>query len=188
MTTHPSKTPKKEKEKRQSPEARQEALRYNQMMYGPTAHERRALARKVHQGAAYLKHPKFLALMAAFRKGDEFKFEVTDKGKTYLIAASGTHLHFDGKTLFYSRSSNRYEDHLLMDRATLLQYQSVDAIVHLVAAVLRSLPGLEALPLSSLGPQLFYGPDPLDANLAEQGPNLMIGSFKHGRVQDKPRK
>lgn len=187
MTTSGN-APKKPKEKRQTPAERQEALRYNQMMYGPTAGERRAIARKVHQGAAYLQHPKFVALMSAFRKGAAFRFEVTEKAKTYTLSAEGAHLCVDGKVLFYSRPSNRHEDHLLLDRAVLLQYQTVDAVLQFAAAVMRSQPDLEAQPLSSLGSQLFYGPDALDADLDSQGSNLMIGAYRHGRIVEKPRK
>lgn len=177
MTTS-AKAPKKEKAKKQTPEERQAALRYNHMMYGPTAGEFRPPAKKVNYGAAYLDHPKFQGLMAAFKKGTAFKFDVTAKDKTLTIATDGEHIAFDGKTVFYSRPSNRHEDHLLMDRVTTVQYQTTDALVHLVFAVLRTFPELASHTLSYRHNQFFWDAETLEAGVVEHGPNLLIGSFK----------
>jgi len=186
MTATPGK-PKKVKEKKQTPEERLQALRYNHMMYGPTAGEVKPTPKKVNLGAAYLDHPKFQALMAAFKKGTAYKFDVTQKGKLWTIATDGTHLTFDGKIIYYSRTSNRYEDHLLLDRAAAIQYQGNDALVHLAVAVLRSLPELGTPQLGFMNHQFYYGAEPLEAGIAEQGPNLLIGSFKHMKVQERPK-
>ena len=69
MTATPGKARKKEKEKRQSPEERLEAMRYNHMMYGPTPGEIRPISKKVKYGASYLNHPKFNDLMNSFKNG-----------------------------------------------------------------------------------------------------------------------
>ena len=98
--------------------------------------------------ALYLERNKL-----AFKKGTAFQFDVTDKGKVFTVATDGTQILFDGKSLFYSRPSNRHEDHLLLDRSILLQYQSSDALVHLASAVLRSLPELGAPQLSFINQQ-----------------------------------
>jgi hypothetical protein len=185
MAASPEKPPKKEKVKKQTPEERQEALRYNHMMYGPTAKELRPAAKKVNYGAAYLSHPKFQALMAAFKKGTSYQFDVTDKGKVYTIATDGSHLNFDGKTIFYSRPLNRYEENLLLDRSSALQYQTVDAFIHLAFAVLRSFAELGAPQLSYLNHQFYYGAVTLDTGIEEQGPNLLIGPYRHSKVTDK---
>lgn len=188
MTAAPGKAPKKEKEKKQTPEERLEALRYNHMMYGPTAGEMRPAAKKVNFGTAYLNHPKFQSLMAAFKRGSAFKFEVTDKGKVYTVSTEESHLSFDGKVIYYSRHLNKYEDNLLLDRAAVLHYQGIEAFVHLAFAVLRSFPELGAPPLSYLQSQFYLGGETLDAGIAEQGTNLLLGSFKHSKVLEKPRK
>ena len=188
MTATPGKAPKKVKEKRQSAAERQEALRYNHMMYGPTAGELRSAAKKINYGAAYLSHPKFQSLMAAFKKGTSFQFDVTDKGKTLTIATDGSNISFDGKTIYYSRPVNRYEENLLLDRTATTQHQTVDALVHLVFAVLRSLPELGAPPFYYLSRQFYLGTETLEAGIAEQGPNLLIGSFRHSKVHEPTRK
>jgi hypothetical protein len=188
MTAAPGKTPKKEKVRGQTPEQRLEALRYNQMMYGPTAGEARPAARKQNLGASYLKHPKFQSLMAAFKKGTAFQFEVTDKGKAYTVATDGTQILFGGRTLYYSRPLNRHEDNLLLDRTSAIAFQTTDALVHLAVAVLRSLPELGTHQLSHLNQQFYYGAEPLESSLAELGPNLLIGSFRHQKVVEKGRK
>lgn len=186
MTSSPEKTPKKARP--QTPAERQEALRYNQMMYGPTAGERRPTAKRLLFGTPYLQHPKFQSLLAAFKKGTSFQFEVTDKGRSLAIATDGSHITFDGRVLFYSRPSNRFEEHLLLDRSVAVQYQSLEALVHLVFAVLRSLPELDGPQLTYLNKQFFLGPDTLDTGLAEQGSNLMMGTFRHAKVQAQGRK
>ncbi|GLH70993.1 hypothetical protein GETHPA_25260 [Geothrix rubra] len=188
MTAAPGKAPKKEKEKKQTPEERLQALRYNHMMYGPTAGEMRPAAKKVNYGTAYLNHPKFQSLLAAFKKGTAFSFEVTDKGRAYPIATGESHLSFDGKVVFYSRHLNKYEDHLLMDRSVAVHCQGIEAFVHLVFAVLRSFPDLEGPALSYFQNQFYLGGDTLDAGIAESGPNLLLGSFRHGQAAEKARK
>lgn len=188
MTAAPGKAPKKEKEKKQTPEERLQALRYNHMMYGPTAGELRPAARKVNYGTAYLSHPKFQALLAAFKKGTAYRFDVTDKGRPYPIATEESQLSFDGKVIFYSRHLNKYEDHLLLDRSAALHYQGVEAFVHLVFAILRSFPELEGPALSYFQGQFYLGGDTLDAGIAESGPNLLLGSFRNGKAAEKPRK
>lgn len=188
MTAASGKAPKKEKVKRQTPEERLAALRYNHMMYGPTAGEARPAPKKVNLGGAYLNHPKFQALMSAFKKGTSYQFDVTDKGKVYTIATDGTQILFDGKTLYYSRPSNRHEEHLLLDRSVAIQYQAVDALVHLAVAVVRSMSELGSPQLGFLNHEFVYGSEPLEAGIAEQGPNLLIGSFKHQKVVEKTRK
>lgn len=185
MTATPGKSPKKAKEKKQTPAERQEAMRYNRMMYGPTAGEFRPAARKVAYGSAYLQHPKFQDLMTAFKKGLSYRFEVTDKGKLCPIATDGSHISFDGRVLFYSRPANRFEEHLLLDRTVAVQGQSYEALVHLVFAVIRSLPELEAPPLAYLNRQFHLGAETLEEGIPAQGPNLLIGSFRHSKVQEK---
>jgi hypothetical protein len=180
--------PKKAKEKKQTPEERLQALRYNHMMYGPTAGEMRPAAKKVNYGAAYLNHPKFQGLLEAFKKGTAFRFEVTDKGRAYPIAAEESQLSFDGKVIFYSRHLNKYEDHLLLDRTAALHFQGIEAFVHLVFAVLRSFPECEGPALSYFQNQFYLGGETLDAGIAEAGPNLLLGSFRHGKAAEKPRK
>ncbi len=188
MTAPAGKAPKKPKEKRQTPEERQKALRYNHMMYGPTAGEARPTAKKVQHGSAYLQHPKFQALMAAFKKGLTYRFEVTDKGRSYPIATEESQISFDGKVLYYARPSNRHEDHLLLDRVVALQNQTTDALVHLVFAVLRSLPELDTPPLTYLNRQFYLGAISLDTDIDREGANLLMGSFKHQRVVEKGKK
>ena len=188
MTATPGKAPKKEKEKRQTPEERREALRYNHMMYGPTAGEMRPAAKKIIYGSAYLNHPRFQSLMTAFKKGTAYQFEVTDKGKTYTISTDESLISFDGKVIYYSRPLNRHEENLLLDRTVLLQYQSNDALIHFAFALSRSLSDLGTPQLSYLNHQFYYDNQTLDAGVAEQGPNLLLGSYKHNKAQEKARK
>jgi hypothetical protein len=187
MTAKPEKAPKKEKAKKQTPEQRLEAMRYNRMMYGPTAKEMKPAVKKVNYGAIYLNHPKFQSLMTAFKKGAAFKFEVTDKAKTHIIATDGSDISFNGKTIFYSRPMNRYEDHLLLDRVSMTQYQTTDALIHLAFAVLRSIPELAGHSLVYMQHQFYYGAEPLEDGITERGPNLLIGSYRHSKAQEKAR-
>lgn len=163
------------------------AARYNHMMYGPTANEQRSVRKKVNLGGPYLQHPKFLGLMTAFKKGTAFRFEVTDKGRTFEVATDGSQILFDGKVLFYSRPCNRFEEHLLLDRSTVLQFQTTDALIHLAAAVMRSLPELEARPLTSINQQVYYGADPMDADLEKHGPNMLVGAYRHAKATERAR-
>jgi hypothetical protein len=187
MTAASGKAPKKEKVKRQTPEERQETLRYNRMMYGPTAGEFRPVVKKVDYGASYLLHPKFQGLMAAFKKGSEAQFNVVDKGKSFTISTQEAQILFDGKVIYYSRSLNKYESDLLLDRAAALQFQAVDAFVHLAIAILRSLPELGVPQLSFKNNEFHYGPEKLEAGIAEQGPNLLIGAYRNGAAKEKTR-
>jgi hypothetical protein len=188
MTATSGKAPKKDKPKGQTPEERLQLMRYNHMMYGPTPGEARTVAKKVNYGASYLGHPKFQGLMAAFKNGTSFKFDVVDKGKVCTISTDGSHLSFNGKVLYYSRALNRYEDHLLLDRTVATQFQTLDALVHLVFAVIRSFPELGAAPFYYMSHQFFEGPETMEASVPSQGPNLLLGSFRHTKVQEKARK
>jgi len=178
MSESSTKAPKPEKLKPQSAERRQEALRYNQMMYGPTSGERRPVVKKVDYGAPYLAHPKFVALMHAFKSGTEAQFSVTFKEQAYPITTDGTHILFDGKVVFYTRPLNKYERHLLVDRAALMQYQGIDPFVHLVFAVLRSIPEATDQTLTYQNAQFWNGAETLDIGIAQHGPNLMMGVFR----------
>lgn len=188
MTSTPAKPPKKEKAKRPSPEKLAEGLRYIHMMYGPTAGEQKLVARKLNLGAPYLSSAKFQALMAAFTKGEANQFSVTDKGRSYVIATDGSQILFDGKTLYYSRPLNRYEDNLLMNRVTMTQYQTTEAFIHLAVAVLRSLPDLGQVQITYVNHKFYLGSETLEVAAAEQGPNLLIGSFRHKKVHEGVRK
>ena len=185
MTKDSAKPPKKEKKKPRTAEERAEAARYSQMMYGPTAGEMRTVAKKIDFGAPYLKHPKFQGLMAAFRNGSTFQFNVADKGRSFTISTDGQHILFEGKVLFYSRDLNKHERSLLLDRQTLPQYQSIEAFVHLVFAVPRSLPELGPTLLSYRNNEFFLGAEELGAGMPEQGPNIMIGTYKPHSVKPK---
>jgi hypothetical protein len=188
MTALTGKLPKKEKEKRQTPEERLQALRYNHMMYGPTAGEMRPASKKTNYGATYLKHPKFQSLMTAFKKGTAYQFDVIDKGKVCSISTDGSHISFEGKVIYYSRPLNKHEENLLLDRVAMVQFQTTDAFVHLAFAVLRSLPELGTHQMSFMNHQFYYGLETLEAGVADQGPNLLVGSYKHQKVQEKARK
>lgn len=188
MTTIAKKAPKKEKEKRQSPEDRLEALRYNQMMYGPTAGELRSAPKKINYGASYLKHPKFQSLMTAFKNGLEYEFNVTYKNRIYPISTDGSRILFDGKTIYHCRPLNKYEHNLYMDRASMIQYEANEALVHLAFAVLQNFPELGTPQLSYMHNQFYYGSETLKVGVVEQGPNLMIGTFRHIKAQEKNRK
>lgn len=188
MTSTPAKPPKKEKAKRPSPEKLAEGLRYIHMMYGPTAGEQKLVARKLNLGAPYLSSAKFQALMAAFTKGEANQFSVTDKGRSYIIATDGSQILFDGRTLYYSRPLNRYEDNLLMNRVTMTQYQTTEAFIHLAVAVLRSLPDLGQVQITYVNHKFYLGSETLEVAAAEQGPNLLIGSFRHKKVHEGVRK
>lgn len=187
MTAVPGKAPKKEKPKKQTPEERLLAMRYNHMMYGPTAKEAKPVQKKLIYGSPYLNHPKFQNLMTAFKKGTAFQFEVTDKGRTYIIATDGSDISFNGRTIYYSRPMNKYEDHLLLDRKGMTQYQTTDALVHLAFAVLRSLPELGETSLSYTQHQFFHGGETLEDGMAEHGPNQLMGSYRHSKVQENPK-
>jgi hypothetical protein len=188
MSAPADKAPKKEKVKRQTPEERLEAMRYNHIMYGPTDLERRLAPKKIDYGTPYLKHPKFLSLIAALRKGAAFQFEVTAADKVFTIATEGGQVTFNGRVIFYSRALNRYEDNLLLDRISASQFQTTDAFIHLIFAILRSFPEMGPVQLQHQRHRLYYGMEALESTDSNQGSNLLIGSFKHTKVQEKPRK
>lgn len=144
--------------------------------------------KKINFGSSYLSHPKFQNLITAFKNGTSFKFDVTDKSKTYTISTEESHILFDGKVIFYSRPLNKYEDNLLLDRASTIQYQGVDALVHLAFAILRSFQELGTPQLSYLQNQFYYGSETLEFGMNEQGPNLLIGSYKHTKTHEKAKK
>ncbi len=178
MVAASGKPPKKEKAKHQTPEQRLAAMKYNHMMYGPTAGELRPVSKRIDFGAAYIKHPKFQSLMTAFKGGTEFQFNVTHKDKSYTVSTDGVHIFFDNKVVYYSRALNRFERNLLLDRTVMLQYQTMDAFVHLAFAVLRALPELGTPLLSYRNNEFYFGAEGLDVGIPEQGPNLMIGAYK----------
>lgn len=188
MTELSQKAPKKEKDRRQTPAERQELMRYNHMMYGPTTNEAKSTLKKIDYGISYLKHHKFQSLMTAFTKGTTYQFEVTAEGKPCSVATDGSDISFNGKTIFYSRPLNRHEDNLLLDKASMLQFQTTDALVHLAFAVLRSLPELGSHPLLYSNHRFYYGAEALESVPAEQGSNLLIGTYKHSKSPTKTRK
>ena len=185
MSTTPEKPIKKEKAKRQTPEERLKSLQYNHMMYGPTAGEVRPTAKKVDYGAPYLKHAKFLTLMTAFKQGVSSEFNVSEKNKSYTISTDGTHILFNKIIIYYSRSLNKYECSLLLDRSAAIQYQSIDAFVHLALAVLRSLPELGTPQLRFANKEFYYGTEKLETGIAENGPNLLIGPYRNNLSKEK---
>ena len=188
MTETDKNPPRKTKEKKQTPEERLAALRYNRMMYGPTPNERRPVPKRVDYGAPYLHHPKFQSLMTAFKNGSDYQFSVSDKGKTYAVSTHESEILFDGKMIYYCRSLNRHENSLLMDRASLVLYQANEALVHLAFAVLLYFPEIGKPLLTYARNAFFYAEGPLGANIEKEGPNLMIGVFKHNKAQEKPRR
>jgi hypothetical protein len=185
MTGNTEKAPKKVKEKKQTPQERLEAMRYNHMMYGPTEGELKMAPKKIDFGASFLKHPKFQSLMTAFKNGTAFKFDVTTNGKISTISTDGSHISFDTKVLFYARSLNKYEDNLLLDRGSAVQLQSTDAVVHLVFAVLRSLPELGEPPFSYMHHKFYQGTGSLETSATDQGSNILIGPYKHNKTHEK---
>ena len=183
MTLNPEKAPKKVKEKKQTPEERLEALRYNHMMYGRTEREMTLKPKKVDYGASFLKHPKFQSLMSAFKNGTAFKFDITIGDQLFSVDTDGSHISYDGKILCYSRPLNKFEDNLLLDRTTAIKLQATDAAVHLMFAVLRSLPELADHQLTYQHREFYHGASPLDAIAEDQGSNLLLGCFRHNKVK-----
>jgi len=186
MTGNPEKAPKKIKEKKQTPQERLEAMRYNHMMYGPTEGELKLVPKKIDFGASFLKHPKFQSLITAFKNGTAFKFDVTANARMFSIDTDGSHISFDGKVIFYSRPLNKYEDNLLVDRASAIQLQSTDAAVHLVFAVLRSFPELGEPQIQYLHHKFYHGAGTLETSANEQS-NLLIGPYKHNKTHERIR-
>jgi hypothetical protein len=158
------------------------------MMYGPTEGELKLAPRKIDYGVSYLKHPKFQSLMTAFRKGAEFKFDVTASGKVFTISTDGSHIHVNNKVVFYSRVLNRYENNLLLNKATAIQNATSDVLVHLVFAVLRSFPELTGHPVNYLNKKFYIGSVAMDTGAVEEDANLLLGSFKHNNTLEKPRR
>lgn len=187
MDAKPEDAPKKAKRKGQTPQERLEHMRYNYLMYGRTQTERKLAPKPVDYGASYLKHPKFQALMAAFRKGTAFSFEVKANGATTTIATEDSQITFAGKVLFYSRSLNRYEDNLFLDRTLAVRVQESDPAVHLVFAVIKSFPEMEAPGLLFLYHKFYLGNESLDSAPAGEGTNLLVGRFAHSKTSERPR-
>lgn len=187
MDTKPEKAPKKTKDKGLTPQERLAHMRYNHLMYGRTQTELKLAPKPVDYGASYLKHPKFQALMAAFRKGASFSFEVTANGNAITIATEDSRITFGGKQLFYSRPLNRYEDNLFLDHTTAVRVQESDPAVHLVFAVLKSFPEVQPPGLLFLYHKFYLGNDSLDSTPVGEGTNLLIGPFKHSKASERPR-
>lgn len=185
MAEIPEKAPKKVKEKRQTPQERLAALRYNQMMYGRTVGEQSLAAKIIDYGAPYLKHPKFQGLMKAFKNGMSFKFDISANGKVSTVETDGSQILYNGKILFYARPVNRYEDNLLLVRAAAAQLQDIEAVVHLVFAVIRSLPDLEPGQLTYSHHQFYQGLDTLASSPENLGPNMTLGSYQHTKVHER---
>jgi hypothetical protein len=183
MSPESAKAPKKIKDKKQTPEQRLEALRYNHMMYGRTEGEMSLKPKKVDYGASFLKHAKFQSLMTAFKNGTSFKFDITMGEKVFTVATDGSHISYDNKILCYSRPLNKYEDNLLLDRLIAIKLQGSDAAVHLVFAVLRSLPELSDHQLTYQHHEFYHGAVSLDSIPEEQGSNLLLGAFRHSKVK-----
>ena len=188
MAEATKKAAKKVKEVKQTPEARLEAMRYNHMMYGPTEGELKLAPKKVNYGASYLKHPKFQSLVTAFRNGNAFKFDILTDGKLITIGTDGTHLQYDGRTLFYTRPMNKHEDNLFLDRATAIQVQSQDAAVHLTFAVLRSFPELGEPELTYQHHKFYNNTGALEFDTSDQTTNLMLGPIKSHKTPEKVKK
>ena len=187
MTETPGKSPKRIKDYKPTPEQRQANMRYNQMMYGPTAGELKHTPKKIDFGASYLKHPKFQSLLTAFRRGAAGKFEVTANGAICTIATDGTQITFNEKTIVYTRPLNKHMDNLFLDRASAVQLQGTDAVVHLVFAVLRSFPELGEPQLQYQYHKFYQGTESLETGPTGPGSNLMIGAFKHSKPLERPR-
>jgi hypothetical protein len=192
MAELPEKAPnkikeKRIKEKRQTPEQRLAALRYNQMMYGRTQGEQVLAPRTVDYGASYLKHPKFQSLIKAFKNGTAYTFDITSGGRVSSISTDGAQILFGDKILFYSRSLNRYEDNLVLVRAAAVQCQGNEAAVHLIFAVIRSFPELEPGQLTYSRHQFYAGLGTLASSSEDQGPNMPLGSYKHTKVHERVR-
>jgi hypothetical protein len=187
VDTKPEKAPKKVKEKGRTPQERLEHMQYNHLMYGRTRTEMKLVPKPVDYGASYLKHPKFQALMTAFRKGTAFSFEVKANGAATTIATDESQITFGGKELFYSRPLNRYEENLFLNRTNAVRLQESDPAVHLVFAVLRSFPELEHHGLLFLYHKFYQGNESLDSSPTGEGTNLLIGPFQHSKVTERPR-
>lgn len=187
MDTKPENAPKKAKGKGRTPQERQEHMRYNHLMYGRTRTELKLAPKSVDYGASFLKHPKFQALMAAFRKGAASSFEVTANGVATTISTADSQITFGGKELFYSRPLNRYEENLFLNRTTAVRVQESESAVHLVYAVLKSFPEMAAPGLLYLYHKFYLGNESLDSTPTGEGTNLLIGAFTHGKESERQR-
>ena len=56
-------------------------------------------------------------------------------------------------------------------------------MVHLVFAVLRSLPDLADHQLTYQHHEFYHGVSPLDAIAEDQGSNLLLGIFRHNKTK-----
>lgn len=181
MADFPSNAPKPAKDRK--PTAQE--LHTNSLLYGPTGREQKPVAKKVDYGAAYLDHPKFQALIKAFRNGAPYRFEVSSAGRAYAIATANSEITVNGRVLCYSRPLNRSVDNLLLDRTTAVQLQDADPVVHLVFAVVRSFPELDAGPFTYLRRRFFHAGVALDAMPEEEGPNLLLGAFHNAKFRER---
>ena len=187
MSAKPEPAPKKTREKGRTPQERLEHMRYNQIMYGRTQTELKHAPKPVDYGASYLRHPRFQALITAFRKGTAASFEVTANGNTTLIATDGSQISFGGKTLFYSRPLNRHEENLFLDRTAAVRLQESDPAVHLVFAVLKSFPELGSPGLLYLYRKFYLGNESLESSPLGEGTNMLLGPFRHSKAPERPR-
>jgi hypothetical protein len=185
MDAPQDKPAKPAKERRQTPEEKLEALRYNQLMYGRTSTERKLQPKRVDYGASFLKHPKFQELITAFRKGAAARFEVRADGDAFTVATDGSQITFNDKVLFYGRNAGKQVDHLYLERASAVQLQGNEVAVHLVFAVLRSFQELGEHGLIYLYHKFYQGPESLDSGPGGPGTNLDLGTFKHNRPHER---
>jgi len=187
MSGTPEKATRKPKPKREPPPDMTESIRYSRIMYGRTTTELRMLPKRVDYGGSYLRHPKFQNLAAAFRKGTAAQFDITAGDTVYTIATDGTSISFQGRTLFYTRSQNRYENNLFLDREAAVQFQDLEPAVHLVFAVVRSFPELGDAAIRYQYHKFFHGDETLEAAPAGLSANLLLGSFRNARPSDRIR-
>ena len=187
MTETPGKSPKRIKDYKPTPEQRQANMRYNQMMYGPTEGELKHAPRKVDYGAPYLKHPKFQALLTAFKRGAASSFDINANGTLSSIATDGSGIAVNGKVVFYTRPLNKHMDNLFLDRAAAVQLQGNEAVVHLVFAVLRSFPELGEPQVQYQYHKFYQGTESLETGPTGPGSNLLIGAFKHSKPLERPK-
>ena len=179
MSASPEKATRKPKQKREPPPDMSESIRYSQIMYGRTATELRMQPKRVDYGASYLRAPKFQNLMAAFRKGTEAQFDITAGDTVTTIATNGSSISFRGRVLFYTRSQNRYETNLFLDRDAAVQFQDLEAAVHLVFAVVRSFPELGDSALRYQYHKFFHGDETLESVPTGLSNNVLLGAYRN---------
>lgn len=178
MSGTSEKATRKPKQKREAPPDITESIRYSQIMYGRTTTELKMLPKRVDYGGSYLRHPKFQNLMAAFRKGAEAQFEITARDTVSTIATSGGSITFQGRVLFYTRRQNKYEDNLFLDREAAVQFQDLEAAVHLVFAVVRSFPELGDAAIRYQYRKFFHGDQTLESGSTGLSNNPLLGTIR----------